>query len=185
MNDQREKKSLIAFKVIYSPCRWILIFVSFSIFFRSVLVKWRPWTSNSSDESFFLSANGKKKIQKIVSQHQIWNANQTTPKTKTHPEAENNPNLQRISPGISGLTRSSCQWSPLFLTSLPLALRNKLTLFFRLIDEFVLWVPRRRRIVTFDSVRLNVFVKSKWFQLSELEMGADIGGERDLTGMSR
>lgn len=42
------------------PCRWILIFVNFSIFFRSVLVKWRPWTSNSSDESFFLSAHCKK-----------------------------------------------------------------------------------------------------------------------------
>ena len=53
----------------YSPCRWILIFVSFSIFFRSVLVKWRPWTSNSSDESFFLSANGK--VNQNISQIEI------------------------------------------------------------------------------------------------------------------
>ena len=41
-----------------SPCRWILIFVSFSIFFRSVFVRWSPWTSSSSDESFFLSVGG-------------------------------------------------------------------------------------------------------------------------------
>lgn len=103
-------------------------------------------------------------------------------------ERETTGNLQRISPGISGSTRSSCQWSPLFLkSSLPAPpVKNKLTLFFRLMDAWVLrlsWRPWR--IITLDSDRLNVFVKSKRERPSELETGADVGDMLARWGMSR
>ncbi len=184
--DKREKRQisfrrtlLIAFEVD-SPWRWILIFVSFSIFFRSVLVKWRPWTSNSSDESFFLSANGKTHWKKLSVQITKSQSNRQQTRKTTG-------NLQRISPGISGSTRSSCQWSPLFLRSSPAPpLKNKLTLFLRLMDELVLrlsWRPWR--IITFDSERLSVFVKSKRVKPSELDTGADSGDMLGRLGMSR